>query len=972
MNYGHALRFRLRPPSDPDGGADQLVEGGGLAEQRGLDLPVISAGTAGDDLEPSHGRHGDGAPAAAAGAELFGRREETSVLEGLLSQARGGRGGALVLWGEPGIGKSALLRHVRSRAADFVRLSHTATRPESDLAFAGLHGLLRPLADRVESLATAQAAAVRAALGLSGEPTERLVVGAAVLSLLCGLAERQPVLVVVDDGQWLDEPTAQCLGFVARRVRAHPVVVVLADHSDPAARPWEGVADVRVDGLSDESARRLLATVAPLTDHATTRNMVREAGGNPLALHELATPEGEPDDAEHHRKSGRPPVGPRLRRAFRAGIEALSPPAQLLTVLAAAEEHGDRLTVQRAGRASGAGDAAWEEVINAGLLQVAGNRVGFRHPVVSRAVYEGCGAGARRRAHRALAATMPDGAEERAWHLAAVAHDRDENVARLLERTAARSRLRGATDAAARAWWRAAELSAAPIDASQRLAEAARASWDAGWAATAERLLDDAERLAPGAHIARRSRGLRGIMEFARGMPETAHHFLITDMKHISEPGTALELGTLAMRAAWSVGRGDLRDSALELLLAGDVEVGTGLPGTLAWWSDDVSADAAPADTPDSGDAAARARTAVLPLLPPAPLALAWGIDKPMVDALRRRLPHLRRRSERAQLAIALARTAMLDNAAGRWPQAESSATEGLRLAEDLGADHIASLCRTSLGWLAAARGDERAVEEATARTLETSLPQGVRALSAAAHWNRGMASLFHECPEEALDILVRLTEPGHGAAHPTFALLAALDTAEAAMRVGRNDLADERVRVLEAWVRRTGAPWARCAAHVTRALLAGPCAEGAFRAALDVPGARSHPLLYARAQLSYGEWLRRGRRRTDARVQIGGAIEVFGRLGAEPLHQRAQRERDLTGAPGRRGSSDTRAMNRLTAQEQRVAQLAAEQLTNREIGVQLRISHRTVGHHLGNVFAKLGINTRTELSHIHAGSEPP
>ncbi|WP_461296902.1 AAA family ATPase [Streptomyces harbinensis] len=919
-----------------------------------------------------HGGHGDGTATAAAPTELFGRRGETAVLDGLLTRARGGSGGALVLWGEPGIGTSALLRYVHSQAADFVRLSHSATRPESGLPFAGLHGLLRPLADRVELLATAQAAAVRAALGLNGEPTDRLVVGAAVLSLLCGLAQRQPVLVVVDHGQWLDEATALCLGFVARRVGAHPVVVVLADHCDPAARPWEGVADVRVDGLSDESAWQLVAAVAPLTDKATTRNMVREAGGNPLALHELATLGGDLDDAEHGRERGRPPVGPRLQRAFRAGIEALSPPAQLLTVLAAAEEHGDRLTVQRAGRAWGAGDAAWEEVTNTGLLHVAGNRVGFRHPVVSRAVYESCGAATRRRAHRALAATMPDEAEDRAWHLAALAHGRDENVARLLERTAARSRLRGATKTAARAWWRAAELSAAPIDASQRLAEAARASWDAGWAATAERLLDEAERLAPGAHIARRSRGLRGIMEFTRGMPEMAHHFLITDMKRVSEPGTALELGTLAMRAAWSVGRGDLRDSALELLLEDGVEGRTGIPGTAAWWSDDASADAAPADTPDAGDAPARARTTILPLLPPTPLALAWGIDKPTVDALRRRLPHLRRRSERARLAIVLAQTAMLDNAAGRWPQSESSATEGLRLAQDLGADHIASHCRTSLGWLAAARGDERAVAEATARTLETSLPQGVRALSAAAYWNRGMASLFHERPEEALDILVHLTEPGHGAEHRTIALLAAFDTAEAAVRVGRSDLADERIRVLEAWARRTEAPWARCAAHVTRGLLGGARAEGAFRAALDVPGARCHPLLYARAQLSYGEWLRRGRRRTDARVRIGAALEAFDRLGAEPLRQRAQREQDLTGPPGRRGGSDTPAVGRLTAQEQRVAQLAGEQLTNREIGVQLRISHRTVGHHLGNVFAKLGINTRSELSHLHAGSEPP
>ncbi|ONK09590.1 LuxR family transcriptional regulator [Streptomyces sp. MP131-18] len=911
------------------------------------------------------GPHGAGVPTGAAPTELFGRRAETAVLDELLSQAREGSGGALVLWGEPGIGKSALLRYAHDRAADFLRLSHPATRPESDLAFAGLHGLLRPVTDRVESLVTAQAPALRAALGASGEPANRLLVGAAVLSLLCGLAERQPVLVVVDNGQWLDEATARCLGFVARRVRAHPVVVVLADHSDPAVRQWEGMADVRVEGLTDESARRLVATVAPFADETTVRNTVGEAGGNPLALHEMATLGSGLDDAERRHGQGEPPVGPRLQRAFRAGIEALSPPAQLLTVLAAAEEHGDRLTVQRAGCVSGVDDTAWEEATNAGLLRVVGNRVGFRHPVVSRAVYEGCGAAVRRRAHHALAATLPDEAEERVWHLAAVAHDRDENVATLLEQAAARSRLRAATATAARALRRAAELSATPIGASQRLAEAARASWDAGCAATAARLLDEAERLAPGAHVARHSRGLRGVLEFARGMPELAHHYLTTDMHRVSGPDTALELATMAMRADWSMGRGDLRAGSLELFLARDAEDRTGLPGPPARWSDDASADAFEAD-----DAVTPARTTALPLLPPTPLALAWGIDKPMRDALRLGMPHLRQGGERAGLADALARTAILDNVAGRWTEAESSATEGLRLAEEMGADHIASDCRTSLGWLAAARGDEQAVTEVTARTLETSLPRGVRALSAAAYWNRGMASLFQERPDEALDTLVRLAEPGHGAEHPTFALLAALDTAEAAVHVGRHDLAEERVRALEAWGRRTGAPWARSAAHVARALLPGPRVEHAFRAALDVPGARSHPLLHARAQLFYGEWLRRGRRRIDARVQIGAAIEVFDRLGAEPLHRRARREQELTGPPGRRGSLDTDEVNRLTLQEQRVAQLAAEQLTNREIAVQLRISHRTVGHHLGNVFAKLGINTRTELS-CPAGSEP-
>lgn len=940
---------------------------------------------------------GAGALACAEPTALVGRAQETALLDGLLAQARCGVGGALVLWGEPGIGTSALLRHAHERAADFVRLTHRAARPEADLPLAGLHGLLRPVADRVESAATPSAAALRAALGSGAEPTNRLQVGAAVLSLLCGLAERQPVLVSVDDGQWLDRATARCLGFVARRVRTHPVVVVLSDHGDPAARPWEGLPDVRLGALSDESARRLVLTAAPCADEAAVRRAVRESGGNPLALLERAgAASGDADASEDGPDGDRPRVGtgpsagprvgPRVRRAFRAGMAALRPGARLLTVLAAAEDHGDRLTVRRAGHALGADEADWDAAVHAGLLRVTGDRVGFRHPVVRGAVYEGCGAEERRRVHRALAAALPDGARERAWHLAAAAHDRDEEVATLLERTAVRARRAGAATAAVRAWRRAAELSPAPTDASRRLAGAARAAWDAGSADTAERLLDDAERLAPGAHPARGGRGLRGVLEFARGRPDLAHHYLAADLARAEDPATARELGATALRAAWSAGRGDLRAGTLQRLLApgsgGGAGGGIGASLLPEWW-DDAAAEAAPtgaspsgpapkAPDPDGGsgpgpdpDARSRALVALARatpprLLPPTPLAVAWGIDGPMADALRRQAPSLRRGSERARLAVALAQTAVLDAFAGRWEAAESAAAEGLRLAEDAGADHVASQCRACLGWLAAARGDERTVAEATARTLETSLPRGVRALSGAAHWARGMASLFHERPEEALDALTRLTEPGHGAAHPTLALLASLDTAEAAVHVGRHDLAQERARALDAWARRTAAPWARSAAHLVRALLAGPRAEDDFRAALAVPGADSHPLPHARARLLYGEWLRRDRRRTEARVRIEEAAAVFDRLGAAPLRARARRESDLTGPPGRR--TDVGAPHRLTPQEQRVARLASEQLTNREIAVRLRISHRTVGHHLANVFAKLGINARTDL----------
>jgi DNA-binding CsgD family transcriptional regulator len=921
----------------------------------------------GHDLLPAGPR--DDRASGVLPEKLLGRRAEVAVMDDLLAQARGGIGGALALWGEPGIGKSALLRYVRDRAEDFVRLSYRAARPESDLAYAGLHGLLRPMIDCTASLPAVQASALRTALGSSIEPASHLLIASAVLSILGEIADQQPVLVVLDDAQWLDEATAVSLGIVARRVRVHPVVVVLADHSDPAARRWAGIPALQVEGLADDSARQLVEAVAPSADEAVVEDMVRAAGGNPLALEEFAAYRS--DDAASQADGGLPPLGPRLRRAFRAGLEALSPPARLLAVVAAAEGHGDRLTVQRAGRASGADDAVWDEVTDAGLFRVVGDRVEFRHPVVSRAVYEGSGAAVRRRAHSALAATMSPDAEDHVWHLAAATHEHDEEVAGLLERDAARSRSRGAAGPAVRALRSAATLSPAPRDASRRLAAAARAAWDAGRATAAERLLDDAERLAPGAHLARSGEGLRGAIELARGVPELAHHYLTTDMGRVSDPGTALDLGAMALHAGWLTDRDDLQARAVELLLTVEPEDRAGALRLPPWWTAKERADVDSVVVAGHDDVVALARTTRQWLLPPAPLGLAWGIDKPLGDALRRRTPHLRRRSEHVRLAAALTQGAMLDNLSGRWADAESAAREGLQLAEKAGADHIASQSRIALGWLAAVRGDARAVDEIPARTLAVSLPQGVRALSAAAYWVRGMASLFHERPEEALDLLVRLTEPDHDAAHTTFALLASLDTAEAAVRVGQPDITEERVRALEAWSLRTGAPWARISAHLTAALLTGPHAEGDFQAALGVPGGRSRPLLHARAQLLYGEWLRRNRRRTDARVQLSAAAEAFERLGAKPLRTRARREHDLTGPPGHRGKPEPGAVDRLTAQEERVALLAAEHLTNREIAAQLRISHRTVGHHLGNVFAKLGISARAELSRTRLECRP-
>ncbi|PAZ13613.1 LuxR family transcriptional regulator, partial [Streptomyces sp. SA15] len=351
-------------------------------------------------------------------------------------------------------------------------------------------------------------------------------------------------------------------------------------------------------------------------------------------------------------------------------------------------------------------------------------------------------------------------------------------------------------------------------------------------------------------------------------------------------------------------------------------------------------------------------------LMPPAPLAVAWGIESALQEALRRETDTLRHTDQVTALTQALAQTVALDIAQGSWTSAEANALEGLQVAEGTGDDILAAQCRISLGWLAAARGDEQTVADFAALLIEVWVPRGMRVFGAGAEWNLGLSALVAGRAEEALDRLVRLGEHGHQAANATIAVLAALDTAEAALRAGRRATAEEQARLLRRWAERTNAPWAISATHLVHALLASrEDAEKQFRLALEVTGAASRPFNYARTRLLYGEWLRRAGRRTDARTQLAEAAKIFERLDAAPLLARTRAEQELTGQQPRRDSARERA--NLTAQELRVARLAAAGLTNREIGAQLLISPRTVGHHLANVFPKLGIVSRADLARI-------
>lgn len=915
--------------------------------------------------------------------DLYGRRQEQAALDRILDTARQGDGAALMLWGEPGIGKTALLEHVaESAAADFTIMRCRGTRLESRLAFAALHELLWPVMERISTLPEPQAKALNGALGISSDVADRFLIGVAVLTLIRELTGERPVLLIADDAQWLDEPSAHLLVFVARRLRNEPVAMLFTGHDDPVEGAWEKLPAMEVRGLDDEDARLLARAVVPHADEAVIRRTVRAAAGNPLALQELPASVAAGDISALPLADERIAVGPRLRRAFATRIERLSAPARIALLLTAADDRSDRNTVYQAGDVLGLDTETWEEALHSGLLTMRSDgRICFRHPLMGAVVYEEAPPADRQAVHRALASVLTgeNAGELRPWHLAAAiqaAGRTDEDVARLLEESAHRSWARGACATAGRALRRAATLSPAMEDAARRLAHGARAAWEAGQVDVARGMLDRAEEMSSEATAAGHSDGLRGLIEFAHGNLENASRHLTGDMERVADPEQASKLGNMAVRAAWATGHSGLQREALQRLerrtRQGGFPNAELLPLLRQWWTEDQGGDA---DDRDDREQVVVPGAEILTRLsgtswlqmPPAVLGMVWGIEYVLREALQRETDRLRHTDQVTALAQALAQTAALDIVQGSWTLAKANALQGLEVAEEIGDDHLASQCRSSLGWLAAARGEEWTVADFAARTIEMSVPREVRVLSASAQWSLGLSALVAGRAEEALDRLVRLGEQGHHAAHPTIALLAAADTAEAALQAGQRATAEVQAQLLRRCAQRTGAAWAISATHLVHALLAsGADAEKQFRLALDVPGARSRPFNHARTRLLYGEWLRRARRRTDARTQLAEAAETFRRLDAAPLLARTRAEQELTGQQPRRDSAPARDTTTiLTPQELRVARLAAEGLTNREIGAQLLISPRTVGHHLANVFPKLGILSRADLARV-------
>ena len=904
---------------------------------------------------------------------LRGRDAECAMLDGLLETVRRGESRALVVRGEPGVGKTALADYL-IESADDIRVGRAAgVESEMELPFAALQQLCAPMLDRLELLPGRQQEALRMAFGLSGGAADRFAVGLAALSLLSEVAEELPLLCVVDDAQWLDHASALALAFVARRLLAEPVALVFATRQP--SEELSGLPELVVEGIGGRDALQLLeAGLRGPLDERVREEIVAETRGNPLALLELPRGLTPAELAGGFGLPAAPPLADRIQQSFLRRFQSLPSQSQRLLLTAAAEPLGDVILLWRAAERLGVGADAVVPAEAAGLIEV-GARVRFRHPLVRSAIYQAATPHDRREVHGALAeVTDPDAdPDRRTWHRAHSVAGLEEEVAVELERSADRAQARGGIPAAAAFLERAAELTPDPARRGTRALAAARAKLEAGAPEAANALVAIAQ-LTPLDELARAQlTRLRAQIAFALRRGRDAPPLLLEAAERLVslDPGQARETCLEALAAAIFAGGGINGRSLLQVVRA-----------------------APPASHPPAAidllvHGLARRATegyaAAVPTLQAALVALrqddgsnpatnrwlwlacriafdlwdheTWG------ELATRSVRRARETGAVSVLPAAASVRAGVHLHAGEFAEAWALLEDSYTIAQASGS----ALLMQARPLVAAWRGNEAealavieaARQDATARGqgFALSMVESANALlfNGLGRYDEALASAQRACAQDDLSL--------YG--------LALAELIEAAARSNRPQLAAAALERLSDRTRASGTEWGLGIEARSRALLTdGPSAAALYEEAVKrLARGRLAPHL-ARAQLVYGEWLRRENRRVEARAQLRLAHDTFSRIGAEAFAERAGRELLATGETARRRSVDTR--DTLTPQEAQIARLARDGHTNPEIGAQLFISPRTVQYHLHKVFAKLDITSRNQLSRVPASQLKP
>jgi DNA-binding CsgD family transcriptional regulator len=903
---------------------------------------------------------------------LIGRDAERRAIERLVAGARVGSSGVLLITGEPGIGKTALVTETATLAAGLRVLRARGTEAEREIPFGALHQLLRPALGELDRIPAPQREALAAALALSTtsepfstSPQERFAVGAATLSLVCRFAERAPVAVLVDDAHLLDLPSAEAILFAARRLVADPIVLVIAARAGevhPLAQA--DLPQLQLGGVGLAAAQELVGGL-PVD---LVASLHRTVAGNPLALLELAR---DPEQLQRVPPGVPVPVPALLADAFATRAHKLSKAAQTALLVASVDD-GDLGVVARACADLKVDVAVLAEGEQASLVKLKDGRVEFRHPLVRSAIYASAEPAQRRAVHLAVANAVQDD-DRRAWHLSETVLGTDDAVAAALELAGNHAVDRGAHAVAATAFERSAHLTGTTGARALRLVAAGRAAWFAGMPERADGLLNEALTYDPPSTVRTQANELRGDIAVKCGSPARARDILVAAAAETTDPETAVGLLADVVNACFRLGdaatalkAGDDLTKLLQqverpgtrvigLLASGIAKVLSGRGGT-----DEIrqAVALAPSVTLDRDR-----RRQIWMIL--APLFLReTGTGRALIEeAMRER---------RDQVAVGVLPAVLFhlardDATTDRWADAAASYDEGVRLSREIGQTTELAINLAGLAWLSAHQGRETECRALAAEAMEICAERQIHLGLVWSLFALGDLALGKGDPQGALPQYERLAEvlTSLGVLDPDLSPVPEL--VEVYLRLGRVEEAAAAARAFAVRAGEKGQPWAQ--ARAARALGLVEEDEQRFQQALEWHARTLDVFETARTRLVYGAWLRRTRRRVDAREQLRHAVAAFDQLGAPGWADQAAAELKATGETARRREPST--ADDLTPQERQIALLLADGQSIRSVAARLFLSPKTVEYHLRKVYTKLGIHSRTELAEILETSGP-
>jgi ATP/maltotriose-dependent transcriptional regulator MalT len=908
------------------------------------------------------------------GEKLLGRAREQSHIDRLIDAARKGDSGTLILSGPPGIGKTALLAYARKEATGSVILSARGVESESELPFSALSELLRPVDRLLDGIPEPQREALAAAIGLEPPiPSDPLTTAVATLSVLSAAAERQPLLVLIDDADWVDSASLNNLAFAARRLGAEGIAILFAAREKPSPLAAAGLPELALEPLEEAAARELARRKRPSMAPDVLAAVVQTAQGNPMAVVELTTQLSGAQAIGQFASPEPLPPSAAVTEVFRRQIEDLPDDVLQASIIAAAAGPEEGGLVAQVLAASGRSELL-EEAERLGLLTLAGE-IHFRHPLLRSTLYYEASAEQRRDAHRALADAFPadDRSLRRAWHLALSTADPDDRIASTLAEAAMDARLRSGYGAAANAFERAARLSPDRAVRAERFLEAARDFQLVGNLARASELLAEALACEPEPVLQAEIRHLQGRGQMLAGSPLEGHATMV-------QAATLIE-GVAPGKAAMVLG-----EAAYALLGMAEAEIGLVTARRAMELAETANDDSVVLATivlmealgmvGERGEAEALLDRCLPLLIEGDPMPqVSWLVHGPALaliyferhDDARRLLTRVvgaaRARSAPGILPLALAALGELEFRVGNWTSGLLNAEESVQLAEQTGQPNFLAFCLTLLARFCAVQGRAEACKEHAFRAHQL----GEKGYGPAVDYHADAALARLAVGEGDYEEAVLLLEPverasiERGLDEPNMVQWEP-DLIEAYVHEGRLDDALRSLARLERLAEKTGGAWTNAVAARCRGLFAADDAfEDDFDAARDFHSRVLTPFEAARTDLCLGERRRRVKRRSEARIPLRSSLETFDRLGAEPWVRRARDELRASGAtPRSRGRSP---LSDLTPRELQVALVVTDGATNREAASALFLSPKTVDYHLQNIFKKLGVRSRTELA---------